>query len=70
MMTVNEVKIAIGQRVQVRFESILVECTVVDARQAYGKWRFVVEPVSGSGRQNVELDRIKALPAVLAKAGV
>ena len=57
--TVNAMRPAIGQTVTVRFESIEVLCTVIDAKSAYGRVRYEVRPVSGSGSQWVELDRVR-----------
>jgi len=57
-LTVNTMRPSIGQTVLVRFESIAVKCTVTDAKSAYGRIRLEVRPVSGTGSQWVELDRI------------
>lgn len=61
--TVRELAPAIGARVHVRFESILVACTVRDAKSAWGKVRLLIEPVSGDGFQWIELERLAQAPA-------
>jgi hypothetical protein len=61
--TVNELKPAIGQEVSVRFESVRVLCTVLDAKSAYGRARFLVSPIgtSEANSQWVEMDRFAPL---------
>ena len=53
---------AIGAPVRVRFESIYVECIVRDVKSSWGKARLMVVPVTGSGSQWVEMDRIVVGP--------
>lgn len=61
-MTANEMIPAVGVRVDVRFEDLRVTCTVVDVKTSWGKPRLLIEPVSGSGQQWVELGRVHLLP--------
>lgn len=63
-MTAKDMLPAIGSRALVRFESILVECIISDAKFAYGNARVLVSPVSGQGQQWVEFSRlVSAVPA-------
>jgi len=48
----------IGARVMVRFERIVVPCTVTGTRFAYGNERYEVAPLGGQGRQIVDSSRI------------
>lgn len=50
---------AIGSWVEVRFESLWVECEVVDAKSSWGRVRLWVKPLAGEGCQWVELSRIR-----------
>ena len=67
MHTVNELKPQIGQKVWVRFESVLVRCTILDAKSAYGRARFQVTPTGPmqdedkGNAQWVESDRFKEM---------
>lgn len=65
-MTAREMLPAIGQSVAVRFEEILVNCTVRNVKSSYGRTRLLVTPTAGMGEQWVELPRV----AQLAKPGV
>jgi hypothetical protein len=71
MQTVNELRPAIGQTVLVRFESVRVSCTILDAKSAYGRARFLVSPVgtASSNSQWVEIDRFArpVSPGLLAR---
>ena len=58
--TVRELTPAIGAEVNVRFESPVIRCTVLDAKSAWGKVRLEVAPMSGTGAQWVELERLVA----------
>jgi hypothetical protein len=64
MQTVNELRPAIGQTVLVRFESVRVSCTILDAKSAYGRARFLVSPLgtSTANSQWVEMDRFSVAP--------
>jgi hypothetical protein len=63
-MTAKEMAVAIDQIVMIRFESINVECRIVDVKSAYGAVRLLVQPVAGMGKQWVELSRLRTLTAV------
>ena len=52
---------AIGQQVAVRFEEILVNCTVRNVKSSYGRTRLLVTPAAGMGEQWVELPRVTQL---------
>lgn len=56
--TVRQLLPAIGTLVAVRFESLVIECRVIDAKNAYGTVRILVAPLAGSGTQWVELTRV------------
>ena len=62
--TVRELTPAIGARVSVRFESLTIACTVLDAKNTWNKVRILVQPVAGQGEQWIELGRLVAAPAV------
>lgn len=57
-MTAKQMIPAIGQCISARFEELAVECTVQDVKQSYGRVRLLVAPVSGTGNQWIELQRI------------
>lgn len=59
--TVRQLQPAVGATVQVRFEELLITCTVRDAKSAYGRVRLLVEPHQGIGQQWVELSRLVVL---------
>lgn len=59
--TVRELIPAIGAHVAVRFESIEIKCRVLDAKNAYGKVRLLIEPISGNGSQWIELSRVASI---------
>lgn len=56
--TVNGMKSAIGQTVSVRFEDLNIDCKIIDAKNAYGKTRLLIAPISGAGNQWIETSRI------------
>ena len=56
--TVRQLTPAVGEQVLVRFEELALECTVVDAKNSWGKVRLLVRPVAGVGEQWVELGRL------------
>jgi hypothetical protein len=58
--TARQMTPAIGAEVEVRFESIIVYCTVRDVKNSYGRCRLLVEPMSGAGEQWIEPSRIVA----------
>ena len=49
---------AIGAKVTVRFESLTIDCTVKDVKNAWGKPRLLIEPETGRGQQWIELSRV------------
>lgn len=57
-MTAKDMLPAIGSRALVRFESVLVECIISDAKFAYGNARVLVSPISGSLTQWVDFSRL------------
>lgn len=52
---------AIGQQVNARFEDLTIHCTVQDVKQSYGRIRLLIVPVSGTGSQWVEMQRVSLL---------
>ena len=58
--TVRELAPAIGSVVLCRFEEIMVQVTVIDAKNSYGKIRLLVRPVAGSSEQWIEMHRLGA----------
>lgn len=62
VMTANEMLPAIGTKVLLRMEKLLIEAHVCDVRFVWGNPQLEVEPVAGSGKQWVMLDRIASLP--------
>lgn len=60
-MTAAQQAKLLGQEISVRCESLLVTCTIVDIKQAYGRMRFQVAPVNGSGSIWVEDSRISGI---------
>jgi len=61
MTTAKQMLPALGAAVLVTFESVTVECEVIDVKNSYGKPRLLISPVSGSGEQWVELGRVSLL---------
>ena len=59
--TVNQMMMAIGKETMVRMEGLSIRCRIVDAKQAYGKVRLLVEPAAGMGCQWIEMSRISVL---------
>ena len=57
-MTATQMLPAIGQTVMVSFESLNVACKVTDVKTAWNKVRLQVTPLTGSGAQWVEMQRI------------
>lgn len=56
--TVQQLIPAIGAVVSVRYEEITVRCTVVDAKNSWGKVRLLITPELGNGSQWIELGRL------------
>lgn len=61
MTTARQMLPAIGARVYLQANSLLVACVVVDAKNAYGQARVQVEPVAGKGRTWVNLSSVKPI---------
>ena len=59
--TCNEMLPAIGQTVMVKFESLMLDCQVLDVKSSYGRIRLNVAPISGQGTQWVEISRLSRL---------
>lgn len=60
-ITAKQMIPAIGQSVVARFEDLLIECQVQDVKQSYGRIRLLIAPVSGTGTQWVEMQRVSLL---------
>ena len=63
--TVRELVPAIGATVGVRFESLIIDATVVDAKNSWGKVRLLIRPAAGVGEQWIELNRLCATAGTL-----
>ena len=64
-MTAAQQAKLLGQEVGVRCESLLGNCRISDIKQAYGRMRFQVSPVNGSGSMWVEDSRLVGLVDLL-----
>ena len=58
-MTANEMIPAIGAEVDLECSGLWVRCVVRDVKTSWGKPRFLVTPVAGSGEVWVELSRLR-----------
>ncbi len=58
--TAKQLSPAIGTTVTVRFESLQIQCLVMDAKNAYGNVRLLIVPVAGQGEQWVDITRLIA----------
>jgi len=67
MPTAREMLPAIGQTVRVGFETLTIDCQVLDVKSAYGKIRLCVAPIAGIGSQWVELSRLRESSVTLTK---
>ena len=67
MNTAKEMYPAIGQSVAVRFEDVLVNCTVKNVKSSYGRTRLLVAPTAGLGEQWVELPRVSQPSAPVSR---
>jgi len=56
--TAKQMTPPIGATISVRFEQLRMLCTVQDVKCSYGQLRLLVSPVSGSGEQWIQLDRV------------
>lgn len=50
---------AVGVTVNVQFDSLLFHCEILDVKQSWGKYRFLIRPEAGTGTQWVELSRLR-----------
>jgi hypothetical protein len=50
----NEVEKYVGQKGWIKLGLLTVDVNITDVKQAYGKTRYQVEPVSGKGSAWVE----------------
>lgn len=57
-MTLTELASLIGQTVDIQLEELAVSVKVLDAKQAYGKTRVLVEPIKGKGQAWVDIGRL------------
>lgn len=55
--TAQQMVPAVGKNVRLKFESLFIDCTVMDVKSSYGKVRIQVRPIAGAGLQWVELSR-------------
>lgn len=58
-LTATTMQPYVGQTVNVQFESVVVPCRILDVKMAWGKSKFSIQPINGSGSQWVESGRIK-----------
>ena len=65
-MTAKQMMNAIGQHVELRHGSLHVACKVLDVKTAWGTPRLLVEPLSGSGNQWVDLSSVTLSPSTAA----
>lgn len=59
MPTANDLLPSIGTEAKVSFESVVVDCQILDAKVSYGRTRVLVSPLLGSGSQWVEITRVR-----------
>lgn len=64
MTAAQQVKL-LGKEVGVKCEGLLVRCTIQDIKSAYGRYRFQVVPVAGTGSLWVEDSRLFGLVDLL-----
>jgi hypothetical protein len=60
-MTVLQMSQLVGKQITVDLEGLAVSCKVKDVKTAYGKYRLLVVPVSGSGEKWIETSRVKGI---------
>lgn len=61
-MTGQEIVRVIGEKGFLYVEETLtIQVTVLDVKQAYGQLRYEVSPVAGTGRKWVAADRVRML---------
>lgn len=59
MHTVKQMTPAMGQEINVHVETWVIPMRVTDVKSAWGRIRLEVEPVTGQGRQWIELNRVQ-----------
>ena len=59
MTTVTEMIVAVGQLVDVKFESFWIPCKITDVKNSWGVNRIQIQPLHGTGSQWVQLDRCR-----------
>jgi hypothetical protein len=57
-LTVKALQPALGAIVGLRLESFIIPVRVADIKSAWGRARFLVEPLYGTGEQWVEIERL------------
>ncbi len=67
-MTANQMLPAVGASVEVRFEELTIQATVLDVKHVWGKARLLIAPVAGAGQQWIELSRLTAASRPSPKA--
>jgi len=50
---------AVGKQINVHVETWVIPMMVTDVKNAWGRIRLEVEPISGTGRQWIELTRVQ-----------
>lgn len=58
MLTVQNMHSAIGTTVQLRVDSLRVDCEVLDSKAVFGRIDLLVTPKSGSGQQWISSSRL------------
>ena len=57
--TATQMLPAIGQTVRAQFEDLTIDARVSDVKSSYGRVRLLVSPVSGTGKQWIEVSRLR-----------
>ena len=63
--TVAQLASLIDSSVMVRFGEMLFSCKVINSKMSYGHVRLQVRPISGSGLQWIQIDRLDEIPPAL-----
>lgn len=58
-MTATEMIPAVGQRVSVALDGLIVRVTVLDVRQVYGKPQLLITPTDGAGQRWIDISRLR-----------
>jgi hypothetical protein len=61
-MTTRQMAQAIGKHVGLKIESLIIPVEITDIKEAWGRLRFEVTPLQGSGSQWVEIGRLSRQP--------